>query len=285
MIRTARIAILLALLAPACSDPPPSAPPPDATPAPAAASSGAKLDFTEAELSVAVPFVPTPMPVVERMLQMAGVDETDLVYDLGSGDGRIVITAAKDFGARGVGVEIEPALVAEARDLAKQAGVESRVTFLQEDLFHTDLRPATVLTLYLLNSVNLELRPKILAELRPGTPVVSHDFSMGDWRADRHVSMGSSDIYLWVVPARVQGRWRWTGPEGSQHQAELRQNFQKIDGRADGTAMLEPTLLGPEISFTASGSRYEGTVENNTIRGTVTTGDQSASWVATKVGG
>lgn len=149
-----------------------------------------------------VPYVPTPQPVVEEMLKLAAVTKTDVVYDLGSGDGRIVITAAKQYGARGVGVDIDSERVNEANLNAVQAGVADRVKFLQQDLFKTDLKEASVVTLYLLPAVNLKLRPKLLSELKPGTRVVSHSFDMGDWKPERTVQIQGSNIYYWVIPAR-----------------------------------------------------------------------------------
>jgi SAM-dependent methyltransferase len=148
-----------------------------------------------------VPYVVTPPAVVAKMLELARVTKDDVVYDLGSGDGRIVIMAAQRFGARGVGVEIDADLVREAHDNAQRAGVANRVHFLVQDLFETDLRAATVVTLYLMQSVNLELRPKLWRELRPGTRVVSHDFHMGDWPPEQVVRVGGSVIYAWTIPA------------------------------------------------------------------------------------
>lgn len=152
-----------------------------------------------------VHFVPTPQPVVDRMLELAKVDEDDVVYDLGSGDGRIVITAAKKYGARGVGIDIDPQRIAEARENARAAGVEDKVEFRQADLFEVDLSEATVVTLYLLPSLNLKLRPKLMRELRPGTPVVSHAFDMGDWEPEVAEEIDGDDIYLWHVPRRAGG--------------------------------------------------------------------------------
>ena len=148
-----------------------------------------------------VPYVRTPRAVVAKMLEIAKVTKDDVVYDLGSGDGRIVIMAAQRFGARGVGVEINPELVWEAQDNAKQAGVADQVQFLLQDLFETDLQAATVVTLYLTQDVNLQLRPKLWRELHPGTRVVSHDFSMGDWQPEQVVRVGRSVIYsgLWRI--------------------------------------------------------------------------------------
>jgi len=148
-------------------------------------------------------YIPTPQPVVDAMLQLANVKGTDVVYDLGSGDGRIVITAAKKYGARGVGIELDPALVKQARQNAVAAGVDSRVKFITQDLFAADLKPATVVTLYLLQSLNERLRPKLVRELRPGARVVSHVFNMGpEWPAAQTATVERSRIFLWSIPAR-----------------------------------------------------------------------------------
>ena len=154
-----------------------------------------------------VPYVPTKQETVEAMLALAGVGPKDVVYDLGCGDGRIVVTAAQRFGARGVGVDIDPARIAEARENARKAGVASRATFHLGDLFYADIREATVVMLYLLPSVNQKLKPRLLADLAPGTRVVSHDFDMGaDWPPQKTVSLGRDTLYLWTVPARRAGK-------------------------------------------------------------------------------
>jgi SAM-dependent methyltransferase len=154
-----------------------------------------------------VPYVPTPQPVVEQMLKMAAVRPDDVVYDLGCGDGRIVITAAKMFGARGVGADIDPQRIRESNANARQAGVTGRVKFVRQDLFKMDLREATVVTLYLLPEVNLKLRPKLLRELRPGARIVSHDFDMGDWKPKKTLQVPADRrnhaIYYWTIPGRT----------------------------------------------------------------------------------
>jgi SAM-dependent methyltransferase len=150
-----------------------------------------------------VPYVPTHERIVAEMLKVANVKKSDVLYDLGSGDGRIVITAAKRFGTRGVGVDIDPVRVKEARENAVKAGVTDRVKFLQQDLFETDIREATVVTLYLLPEVNLRLRPKLLSDLKPGTRVVSHNYDMGDWTPLKTLQVRVPEehtIYYWVVP-------------------------------------------------------------------------------------
>lgn len=153
--------------------------------------------------SLDVPYVPTPPEVVEQMLQVANVTGDDVLYDLGSGDGRIVITAAQKFGTRGVGVDLDPQRVQEAKQNAQEAGVGDRVEFRQQDLFETDFSSATVVTLYLLPEVNLKLRPKLLAELKPGTRIVSHQFDMGDWKPERVVEVEGRTVYYWVVPEKA----------------------------------------------------------------------------------
>jgi SAM-dependent methyltransferase len=147
-----------------------------------------------------VPYVPTPENVVDSMLVLAGVGADDVVYDLGSGDGRIPIFAAREFGARGVGIEIKPDLVEEARKNARDAGVADRVTFRQGDLFEADLSDATVVTLYLLPDVNRELRPRLFEQLDPGDRVVSHDFDMDEWEPDTTIRVSQSTLYLWTIP-------------------------------------------------------------------------------------
>jgi SAM-dependent methyltransferase len=213
-----------------------------------------------AELSV--PYVPTPQEVVERMLEVAKVGPEDYVIDLGSGDGRIVITAARKFGARGFGVDLNPARVAEAQENARKARVADRVTFQQGDLFEADLSQATVITMYLLPQVNLELRPKLLT-LRPGVRLVSHDFSMGEWKPDHHERVyakdrygGASEVFLWIVPARLAGAWRWqltVRGKPVEYELTLEQAFQAVSGTARvgaATVRLEDvTLSGAQLSF------------------------------------
>jgi len=205
-----------------------------------------------------VPFVTTPDPVTLVMLQMAGVGPRDHVIDLGSGDGRIVITAAKRFGASGLGVEIVPDLVARSRELARAAAVQERVEFRQQDLFETDLHRASVVTMYLLPEVNLQLRPRLLA-LAPGTRVVSHDWDMGDWAPDRSVKVDApeksiglaktSQVHLWIVPAAVHGRWCAAGA-----QLDIAQRFQQFSA----------TLWGREIP--APGLVFDGRIEASALR-------------------
>jgi ribosomal protein L11 methylase PrmA len=149
-----------------------------------------------------VVFVPTPQEAVDKMLEIANVGKGDVLYDLGSGDGRIPVTAAKRFGIRAVGIDIDPRRIAEANENARKNGVTKLVTFKQEDLFKTKFSDASVVTLYLLPDLNVKLRPRLLAELKPGTRIVSHQFDMGTWQPERKLELGSRTIYLWTVPQR-----------------------------------------------------------------------------------
>ncbi len=193
-----------------------------------------------------VPYVPSEQRVVRAMLRLAAVDAADVVYDLGSGDGRIVIAAARSFGARAVGVEIDRRRVEQAGDWAERAGVGHMTGFIEYDLLHADFSPATVVTLYLLHGLNMELRPRLLDELRPGTRVVSHAFDMGEWKPDRKVMVDGVGVFLWIIPARVHGAWEWTCGRGRRHRVALLQDFQQVTGRAwvDGEPVaLEKAVL------------------------------------------
>ena len=163
------------------------------------AAAGAQPDAAQMNESEVL-YLPTPHAVVAAMLRLAGVSRSDVVYDLGSGDGRIPIAAARDFGARGVGIELDGRQIERARRNARAAGMEHMVEFRQEDLFHADLRAATVVTLFLFPQMNQQLRPKLLAELRPGTRVVSHRFGIGDWLPERTIEAGGHRLLLWTVP-------------------------------------------------------------------------------------
>ena len=238
-----------------------------------------------------VPYVPTPQDVVESMLDLAKVVAGDYVIDLGSGDGRLVVTAAKR-GAQGFGVDLDPKRIAESLENAKQAGVSDRAQFFQRDLFETDFSRATVLTMYLLPEINLKLRPKVLG-LKPGTRVVSHDFDMGDdWVPDERIRMLSkltnyeSNAYLWVVPANAAGRWQADGAAAIQF--DIAQSFQKItlQGRsADGAfAVSDARLNGDRISFKAGARAYDGRVDGDVISGVMRGPAAESSWSARRVG-
>lgn len=201
----------------------------------------------EPEILLDVPFVPTDDAVIEAMLNLGEVGPTDLLYDLGSGDGRILIAAARNRGTRGVGIEIDPERIADAMDEAGYARVEYQVDFIEESIFNADFSDATVVTLYLLDSINVQLRPRLLRELRPGTRIISHAFDMGDWKADEQLELGGIKIYKWIVPARVAGVWAWNGSDGTAYRIELQQEYQEVTGRAwvaDKAAALREAKLG-----------------------------------------
>lgn len=220
-----------------------------------------------------VPFVPTPHEVVDKMLQMADVNSSDFLIDLGAGDGRIAVAAVRDHGAKGAfGVDIDPKRVEEARANAEEAGVADKVKFEVQDLFETDFSKATVVSMYLLPKVNLRLRPKVL-EMAPGTRIVSHAFDMGDWEPDAREDVGGRNIFFWVVPARVEGQWRITGPDGDLT-VDLQQDYQKLTGTAVGAdnqpLPLTGTLRGDVIqldidSDEAAPRRYVGRVQGDSM--------------------
>jgi hypothetical protein len=212
-----------------------------------------------------VVWVPSPQTLVDKMLDMAKVTPQDFVMDLGSGDGRTVITAAKR-GARAVGVEYNPEMVALSKANADKEGVASRATFVQADLFQTDLSQPTVITMFLLPTINMKLRPTLL-DLKPGTRIVSNSFDMGDWEADQKETVGPEgctswcNAMLWIVPAKVQGRWKT--PQGEMN---ITQTFQMLSGTL-GTAPLTGKVMGDQISVTSGGTTYTGRVNGNAIQG------------------
>jgi SAM-dependent methyltransferase len=232
-----------------------------------------------------VQYVPTPHEVVDEMLRLTDVTRDDIVYDLGCGDGRLVITAAQRFGARGVGIDIDPQRIRESRANAQEAGVSDRVRFLQQDLFEADIHEATVVTLYLLSKLNVELRPKLLRDLRPGTRVVSHDFDMAEWRPDHTIRVkGPSrmhSVYYWVIPAQVDGLWRVSLPALAREQPyrlRLQQQYQDVRGtmHADGheIPLTNATLTGDRLRFTVTTGEqvqmsFDGRVDTDAIRGSM----------------
>jgi precorrin-6B methylase 2 len=230
-----------------------------------------------------VPYVPTPPEVVDLMLQMAGVGPSDFVIDLGSGDGRIAVAAGK-LGAHAFGVDIDPQRIEEAQENARKAGVQDKVTFAQQNLFETKIADATVLTMYLLTKVNMDLRPRILEELKPGTRVVSHAFNLGDWQPDNHASVGYRQVYMWTVPAKVQGRWQvQNGAEGFS--LDLMQQFQNFSGSAQtgGKAIdvREGRMHGAEIRFTlADGRKFHGRVSGEQIESLQSPDNAAGTWRA-----
>ncbi len=247
------------------------------------------------------PYVPSPQSVVADMLRYADVGPEDFLIDLGSGDGRIVLTAAKVFGARGFGVEIKDDLVKRSNEAALKEGLAERAKFIKQDLFKTDMSQATVITMYLLpDTVNL-LKDKFLNELRPGTRIVSHDYPLTGWIPEKYVQMDLEDkvqisgvtttlIYLYVVPAKVAGRWSAQMPAAVSRQPatlQLRQQLTRVSGsaRLDGkdVPLEEVKLRGDRISFRLSGRRgeFSGQIKGNTIAGEVLTGTTKAPWSAT----
>lgn len=234
-----------------------------------------------------VPYIPTLPPIVERMLSLAGVGQNDIVLDMGSGDGRIVIAAAQR-GARGRGVDIDSSLVDRSKENARNAGVADRTEFLVQDMFETPMHDVTVLTLYVLTSSNLQLRPRILKEMKPGTRVVSHQFGMGEWQADRQEFVGKIPVHLWIIPASAGGNWRFES--GDDHfTLEFTQQFQKISGVANVGGIPHKVRLlrfeGTEINFeiervAGPTMRFHGIVSENSI----TPVDASAKWRGTRIG-
>ncbi|HEY7500042.1 MAG TPA: class I SAM-dependent methyltransferase [Vicinamibacterales bacterium] len=225
-----------------------------------------------------VVWVPTSQELVNKMLDMAKVTPQDFVMDLGSGDGRTVITAAKR-GATAMGIEYNPDMVELSKRNAEKEGVTSKATFVKADLFETDLSKATVITMFLLPEINIKLRPKIL-NLKPGTRVVSNSFTMEDWEADQTETVSGEctswcTALFWIVPAKVEGTW-----ETPQGELKLTQEFQKVKGTL-GSAKVEGKLRGDEITLTAGKTTYTGKVNGASIKGTMK-GDASGAWTATK---
>jgi SAM-dependent methyltransferase len=217
-----------------------------------------------------VPYVPTPQPVVDRMLEMAAVTKDDVVYDLGCGDGRMVVTAAKKYGASGVGVDIDPQRIKESNENAKSAGVTDKVKFSIKDLFTMEFGDANVLTMYLLPDVNMKLRPKILNDMKPGSRIVSHSFDMDDWKPDAEDEVDGSQIYFWIVPAQVEGTHEAKlkadgGGQEQQAKLTLKQSFQEVTGTANiggkDVEIKDGKLKGSELSFTADGRKYTTKLE------------------------
>ncbi|KAF1022293.1 MAG: Geranyl diphosphate 2-C-methyltransferase [Paracidovorax wautersii] len=230
-----------------------------------------------------VPYVPTPQAVVDRMLELGQVSRDTYVIDLGSGDGRIPVTAAQRYGARALGVDLNPERIREANTNARQNGVTDKVTFKEQNLFDTPIGEAQVLTMYLLPNINLQLRPRILQlrprileELQPGARVVSHAFTMQEWEPDHQETVGTSNLYLWVVPARVAGTWQVQADQ--PFTLALDQEFQKVSGSAtvDGrqVPLADVTLRGAELTFTLDGQRHTARVNGRAM--------QASGWTATR---
>jgi SAM-dependent methyltransferase len=235
-----------------------------------------------AESHIPTPYIPSTTLAVDELLRVADVQPDDFVVDLGSGDGRIVIAAARDYGARGLGIDIDPQLVAESTENARKAGVADRVAFRLGDALKADIGGATVVTLYLLPNLVERLKPILLAQLKPGTRIVAHDFGFADWIPDRQVTI-SKNYYLYVVPARVQGKWRLQAelPGGRRdYEIEFEQNFQRIRGgtRVAGGYLpaFDAQLAGDRIRFVLVENEvshhFEGRVDGRVIEGVVRSG-------------
>lgn len=245
---------------------------------------------TPATPTLDVPYVPTPQSVVDRMLRMAQVKSTDYVIDVGCGDGRIVVSAAKTYGVRGLCNDIDPARVAEAKENARQAGVANKVEVRQGDLYKVDISKADVLPMYLLETINQKLRPKILSDMKPGTRVVSHAFSMGDWKPDLTEEVEGRTIYLWVVPARVTGQWKMQQSQGKGDiNLTLKQKYQEFTGEAtmDGKAMRvrDGRIRGNEIIFALETKPGESQIFRGRVNGQSieAIGGQKQAWLAKRL--
>ncbi|HWI14565.1 MAG TPA: methyltransferase domain-containing protein [Burkholderiales bacterium] len=250
------------------------------------------------------PYVPTPQIVVDQMLRLANVGADDYLMDLGSGDGVIVLTAAQQYRARGMGVDIDPELVKQANQEAARLGIADRASFKVMDVFKADLSRASVVTLYLLPGMMINLRPKIYLELKPGTRVVSHDYHFDDWRPDDAVTFDVPEkekingvpratVYLWIIPARIGGRWTVTVEGGEKYDLTWRQSYQAIDGRAQSAGravkVQDSTLRGEQLEFTLApqGARqsFKGRVNGDAMQGTVDLGrGKTARWTAVRAG-
>ena len=247
-----------------------------------------------------VPYAATPCEIAEEMVRLAGIGPDDVVYDLGCGDGRLVIEAVMRAGCRGVGIDIDPERIRQSRQNAAVAGVADRVRFVEQNFFDTDLREASVVLIYLFPDVNLKLRPKFLGELRPGSRLVSHAFGMGDWLPDQSTRIRAQNVHLWRIPADASGTWRWGASGGRPGPAVLRidQQYQRIRCTLDlggrSAAVTAATLDGDRIALRVGGSAagqslvvdYAGTARGNAITGTVTsTGGgqvQTGRWKAVR---
>lgn len=248
--------------------------------------------FKRCELDV--PFVPTPFEIVEKMLEIARLHPDDLLYDLGCGDGRIVITAARKFGSKGIGFDLDPNRIQDCHRNAVKASVEDKVKFVNQSFFDADLRNADVITLYLLSSVNLKIRSKLFDELEPGVRIVSHDFQMDKWKPDKEERTGDHSIFFWIMPANFSGTWNFSLPEdlGGKFSISIRQRFQKTIA-----SLISPTG-GSIKSCTVKGSvvdlriqlhindkyrpfRLNGVIKDDHVEGSVTTpGKPVFKWIA-----
>jgi hypothetical protein len=249
------------------------------------------------------PYVPTPQAVVDAMLDFGKVGPTDFVIDLGSGDGRIVLTAAQRYQARGIGFDIDPELVQQSNAEAQKRGVADRVSFVTQDVLQAKIDQATIVTLYLLPGMMQTLQAKFMRELKPGTRIVSHDFPFGDWKPDRETSVditekyGSpgqwkSTLFYWVVPARVQGAWQVSAPGLSPDPIALtlQQQYQMLEGAADVRGTRVPVTAGKvqadrvafRLALPGGASDFAGVVDGERLRGEAVQGGRSVPWTATR---
>lgn len=267
-----------------------------------ATAAGSAAQAFSQEKHLDVPYVPTRYPVVDEMLRMAAVTKDDILYDLGCGDGRIVIAAAQKCGAKAVGIDIDPDRLAECRENAAAAGVTDKVRFIEGDLFKADFHEASVVSLYLLTSVNLKLRPRLLAELAPGTRIVSHNFAMDAWKPDEtseiKIEERTHTVHLWTVPANIGGKWIWTmGEPAAAWEMTVDQSFQFAVGAVtfNGAplAVREIEIRGGIVRIVADGPSgpgssvvFEGKASSNSLRGTARFrtpgGEREGKWEASR---
>jgi len=270
-VQSLALTLLLAIAAAACAQTPPK---------------GGAFEPQVGQHGKDVIWVPTPQALVDKMLAIGKVTPQDMLIDLGSGDGRTVITAAKR-GTKALGIEYNPDMVELSKRNAQKAGVEGKAEFRRADLFETDFSGATVITMFLLPDINIRLRPKIL-DMKPGTRIVSNSFTMGEWKWDESVVATPEEgcnnyctAYLWIVPAKVAGNWKT--PQGS---LKLEQEFQSVGGvlTAGGktSKVTSAKLTGDQLSFSAGGTQYSGRVNGERIEGTAKNGANSSAWVATR---
>lgn len=250
--------------------------------------------------SLDVPYAATPYEIADEMVRLADVRSDDVVYDLGCGDGRLVIAAVRKAGCRGVGIDIDPERIKESRQNAIIAGLQDRVRFVEQNFFESDVREATVMLIYLFPDVNIKLRAKFLKEMKPGSRLVSHAFDMGDWKPDNSASIRTQRVYFWVIPANATGTWKWNSPGSGQAPAvlEMEQRYQQIRGvitqGGRKTKLADAKLTGSRVAFTVEedvGGRkrtheFAGTISGNTITGTIETADgkrvQKRRWKAVR---
>jgi SAM-dependent methyltransferase len=247
-----------------------------------------------------VPYAATPYEMADEMVRLADVRSNDMVYDLGCGDGRLVIAAVKKAGCRGVGIDIDPDRIKESRANARIAGLEDRIRFVEQNFFESDVREATVMLIYLFPDVNIRLRAKFLSEMKPGSRLVSHAFDMGDWKPDNSASIRAQRVYYWVIPANATGTWTWRSSDGrrSAFTLKLEQRYQQIRGtliqEGHPSTLADAKLTGDRITFRieqdVSGRKiareFTGTISGNSITGTISSTEgprvQNNRWKAVR---